>query len=104
MMPEGRDQRRGQPRNPRDACQQRKTEDQRERKAELARLVTLLLRQLVGENGDKDQIVDPEHQLEDDKRQESGPCRRISNPFHVVRLLEYKKPVAFREIKLFPPD
>lgn len=36
-----------------------------------------MLGQLVGQNGDEDQIVDPQHYFHDDKGGEGCQCRRI---------------------------
>ncbi len=41
-------------------------------------------RQLVREDGDEDQVVDAQHDLEHDEREQADPDGRISDPFHVL--------------------
>ena len=77
-----REHRRGERHHPGDARQQREPHDQRERQADDARAVALLRRQLVGQDGDEDQVVDPQHDLEGDQREKPDPDGRISDPFH----------------------
>ncbi len=71
------EQRRGQGDHPRDAGQQAQTHDQGQAQANDPRAVALMRRQLVGEDGDEHQVVDTQHQLEDDKRQQAQPGRGV---------------------------
>ena len=63
--------------HPRNDRQQPQTHKQRQRKADQARLIALLRRQLVGKDGDKHQVVDTQYDFKDDKRQQTGPNRGI---------------------------
>ena len=45
----------------------------------VAGLLLLLGRQLAGEDGDEDDVVDAEHDLEDGQRQQCDPCLRIES-------------------------
>ena len=42
--------------------------------------------QPVGENGDEDDVVNPENDLEDGQRQQRRPCRGITQPLHACAL------------------
>ncbi len=63
--------------HPRNDRQQTQAHKQRQRKADQARLIPLLWRQLVGKDGDKYQVVDTQYDFKDDKRQQTGPNRGI---------------------------
>ncbi len=84
------EQRLGQGHHPRDARQQAKAHDQRQRQADDARLVALFRGQFVGQDGDEHQVVDAQHQFQHDKGQQAKPCRGISDPFHGLCSLTIK--------------
>ena len=75
-------QRFGEGHHPRNTGQQAQAHQQRQRQADDAGPVALLGRELVSQNGNKHQVVDTEHQLQHDQRQQAKPGRRICNPFH----------------------
>jgi len=62
---------------PRDRGEQRQAGDQRQRQSELPRAALLSGRQSPGEDRDKDQIIDAEHDLEGGQRYKARPERRI---------------------------
>jgi hypothetical protein len=51
------------------ACQQHKAHQERKRQAQNAGLVALVRRQFISKDGDKDQVINPENNLEQDKCQ-----------------------------------
>jgi hypothetical protein len=53
-------------------------------------------RQLVGQNRDEDQVVDPQNDFQQDQRPQSRPCRRIDQPLHDVQNAPLKKIVGFK--------
>ncbi|MNE96530.1 hypothetical protein D3C80_1947430 [compost metagenome] len=65
------EQRCGKGDHPRNAGQQAQAHDERQAQANDPRAVALMGRQLVGKDGDEHQVVDTQHQLEDDKRQQA---------------------------------
>ena len=65
--------------------QKQQPHHQRAADAETARGGALLFWQLVGENGNKDEVVDAEHDLEHDERQHGDPRRWIVNPSEMGR-------------------
>src|SRR5690606_2723565 len=58
------EQRRGQGNQPGDDGQQTQTHDQRQRQADQASTVTLMRGKFIGQNRDKDQVVDAENNLQ----------------------------------------
>ena len=62
-------QRRGQRNHPGNYRQQTQTHKQRQRQSEDTRFITLLRRQLIGQNGDKHQVVDTQYNFQHDKCQ-----------------------------------
>ena len=79
---ENSEQRRGQGDQPGDAGQQHQAHDQRQDQANHPRPVALGGRQLVGEDGDEDQIVDAKDDLQHHQSRQTEPDRGISEPFH----------------------
>lgn len=69
--------------DPRDRKQQQQAHDERKRQADHSRLLALVRRQLVGKDRDEDEIVDAEHDFENDKGDEADPYIRICEEFHV---------------------
>src|SRR5690606_31947693 len=67
------EERRGQVEHPCYGREQRQAHDQRQREPHDARPVALLGGQLVCQNGNEDQIVDPENDLEDHQSQQADP-------------------------------
>ena len=64
VAPEDREERRGEPHDPADGEEERQPRAEREEEAELARLVLLRGRQPAGEDGQEDDVVDAEDDLE----------------------------------------
>ncbi|VVO40485.1 hypothetical protein PS704_05800 [Pseudomonas fluorescens] len=62
--------------------QQAQAHQQGQGQTDDSRTVTLLRRQLVRKDGDKHQVVDAEHQLQHDQRQQAQPRGGVSYPFH----------------------
>ena len=56
------------------------TQDDGKANADLARPRLLMLGKAIGQNCDEDQIVDAEHDLHDDQRQQRHPRRRVVDP------------------------
>jgi hypothetical protein len=67
----------GEPHDDRDGPQQRQAHDQGGADAEAAGPGPLVLGQLVGEDRDEDQVVDAEHDLHHDQRDEGHPGGRV---------------------------
>jgi hypothetical protein len=82
-----REQRLGQRDDPRNHGQQADPHQQCQRQAEQARAVALLRGQLFGKDGDEDQVVDAEDDLEHDQGREAYPDVRVEQPFHGACLL-----------------
>ena len=55
---------------------------QRQAEADQARAVALMRRQLVGQDGNEDQVVDTQHDLEDDQGQQTEPDGGVEEQFH----------------------
>ncbi|KPY95609.1 Uncharacterized protein ALO94_05560 [Pseudomonas syringae pv. spinaceae] len=79
---ENLEQRLGQRDHPGDARQQAEAHDQCQRQANDPCFITLLRGQLVRQDGDENQVVDTQHQLQHDEGQQAKPCRGVSDPFH----------------------
>lgn len=64
----------------------KKAETHRERKPEahVKGLVLLGRRELFGDDGDEDEIVDPENDFKNDEREKTDPDGRIKQKFHVL--------------------
>ena len=60
-----------------DGAQQRQPQDERQPYPDAARAAALILRQLVREDRDEDEVVDPEHHLHGDERGKGGPGGRV---------------------------
>src|SRR5690606_30209309 len=93
------EQRLGERNNPRDREKQSDPHHQRERQADHARLVALMRWQLVREDRNKDEVVDAENDLKDDKGPKTDPDIRIRKKFHddsykFSRAAERKRPRA----------
>ena len=73
---------RGQPHDPGKREQQQNAHEHGQAKTEHAAAGTLLRRQATGEYGDEDDVVDPEHDLEDRQRDERGPNLRVGEKLH----------------------
>ncbi|MCY1433335.1 hypothetical protein D9M71_493620 [compost metagenome] len=76
------EQRAGQGHQPGHAGQQAQAHQQRQPQTDQPRAVALLGRQLVGKDGDEHQVVDAQHDFQDDQGQQPHPGRRIGDPFH----------------------
>jgi len=76
LAPQG-EQRRGQRHQPRDDGQQPQPHEEREAQADEPCLVALARRQLLREDRDEDEVVDAQHDLQDDQRQETEPDGRV---------------------------
>ena len=76
------DQRLGERDQPGNARQQAQAHQQRQRQADQPRAVAQVRRQLVREDRDEDQVIDAEHQLEQDQGEQAKPGRGIHQPFH----------------------
>ena len=87
-MPEEIEHRAGQAHDPGDRSQQRQPADQSDRQTNLPCPVLLLWRQPRGQNREKDEIVDPEHNLERRQGYETRPDLGIAQPLedHVASL------------------
>ena len=59
--------------HPGDHRQQPQAHHQRQRQADQSRFIALLRRQFVRQDGNKHQVVDTEHNLQNDKRQQASP-------------------------------
>ena len=81
--PEDREHRLGQLDDDRNRAEQGKAQEQRQPDADAARLRALMLRQLVGQDGDEDQVVDPEHDLHDDQGRQGDEGGRVGYPGEV---------------------
>ena len=75
-------QRLGQPRQPHDGEQQRDAREHRQREAGDARRLAPLRRQPAHQDGDEDDVVDAEHDLERRQRDERYPRLRIGQQLH----------------------
>ena len=71
------EQRCGQGYHPGDHRQQAQTHQQRQRQADNARLIALLRRQFVGQNGDEHQVVDAQHDFQHHQRKQPRPNRGV---------------------------
>ena len=80
------EQRRGQRNQPGHHTQQCQTHQQRQRQADNPRLVTLMRRQLLDQNGNKHQVVDTQHDFKNNQCQQARPNRRIHQEFHDLPL------------------
>jgi hypothetical protein len=74
---EHREDRRRELNDDRDRAEQSEPQNQREADADLPAAVALMLGQLVGDDGNEDEIVDPEHDFHRDQGQECHPGHRI---------------------------
>ena len=72
-LAEEREDRRGQLDDEGDRAEQHQAHDQRRADAEPAGALALMLGQLVGEDRDEDQVVDAEHDLQRDEREQRDP-------------------------------
>jgi hypothetical protein len=77
--PEGRDRLR-EPDDPREQREEHEAGEERKREAHLARGGAAFLGQAVREDRDEEQVVDPEHDLEADERDEAHPDLGIRDP------------------------
>ena len=59
--------------HPGDHRQQPQAHHQRQRQADQSRFITLLRRQFVRQDGNKHQVINTEHNFQNDKRQQAGP-------------------------------
>ena len=57
---------------------------ERQRQPDDARTIALRGWKLVDQDGDEDQIIYAEHDLQEDERAKSKPSRGICNPFHGI--------------------
>jgi hypothetical protein len=85
VVPQHREERPRELHDPGDAEQQQDARDERPRQPQRAGLGLLLGRQLTGENGDENDVVDAEHDLEHRQREQGNPRLRIGNPIEHVR-------------------
>ncbi len=84
-MAEGFEQRVRQLHDPGDGAEKAKAHDQREPDADAPCLLSLVHGQLVGEDGNEDQIVDAEHHFHDDQCHEGDPgCGVLSERQYVL--------------------
>ena len=79
-----REQRGGEPQNPAQRKQQGNAHEHGQRQANETRLSPLLQRQFVNQNGDKDDVVNAEHDFEHGERQQRDPDLRIEEPLHTA--------------------
>ena len=73
LLPEQHEQRFGQAHDPGQRQQQQDARAHRQQQSETPRIVTLLHRQAVGQDRDKDDVVDPQHDLERRQGNEGDP-------------------------------
>ena len=85
LVLEEREQRLGQGHHPADAQQQQDAHAHGREDAHAAGAVALILGQLVGEDGDEDDVVDAEHDLERGQRQQRDPDLGVRQQFHGAR-------------------
>ena len=76
------EQRLGEADDPGDRGEQREAGEQRQCQSDLPGPVLSFRRQPAGEDRDKDQVVDTEHDLEGGQRQKARPDLRIDYPIH----------------------
>src|SRR3546814_5864443 len=78
--------RRGHADDPRDHRQQRQPHDQREADADAAHLAALPFGKLVRQDRDEDEVIDAEHHLHHDQRNQRGPGGGIRSEEHTSAL------------------
>ena len=84
--PSTREERRGQPHHPGDGEEQPEPGDQRQRQAEAPGARLLGGRKAPGQDGEEDDVVDPQHHLHGRQRGQGDPGLRLREQFdHVVR-------------------
>src|SRR5690606_21517696 len=76
------DERRRQRHEPGDTGKQRQPHQQSQSESRQSRAVALMRRKFVGKNGDENEIVDAENDLQHHKSGQAHPDRRIGDPFH----------------------
>jgi hypothetical protein len=102
LMAEQRKQRLRQLHDPRDRAQKSEAQYQRAADADAARARALVFGQLVGQDRDEDQVVDAEHHLHGDEREERHPCRRIGSPGKPVGHARYGAGAPRNALSLVP--
>ena len=80
LLAERGEERGGQPHHPRNRQQQADADEHRQRQAQLARPLALLLRQLPRQDRDEDDVVDAEDDLEDGQRAQARSILRRRRP------------------------
>jgi hypothetical protein len=68
----------------RDGRQKGEPHDQRGADAQPPRVLLVFLGKLVGQDGNEDQVVDPQHHLQNDQRAERDPGRRLVDPVEIT--------------------
>ncbi len=99
IVPDNGEPRRRQPDDPGEREQQHDARDHRAQQAEAACARLLRDGQLPGEDGDEDDVVDAEDDLEERQRPEGNPSLWVSNPVHHLLCMSKRssaKPVAGR--------
>ncbi len=85
-LPGDRDDRRGQPGDPRDRQQEQDAHPHREAEADDPGAVALVVRQPLDEDRDEDDVVDAEHDLEHRQRQQGDPRLGVGQQLHGSRI------------------
>jgi hypothetical protein len=77
----------GQPDDPGKREQEQNAHDHREGQPDLPRLLLFRGRELVGQDRDEGDVVDPENDFEEREGKKSDPGPRVREPFHKVKTL-----------------
>src|SRR3712207_6549422 len=96
LLAQDRKERRGEPDDPAEGQNQQDAHDQRQPETEAPGEGLPLLGQLVNEDGDEDDVVYPEHDLQGQQREESDPDLGIQQQVHSSHLTFLSPDTAFR--------